>query len=81
MKTTVNIPNNLFHEAKRLAAQQKTTLRSLLEEGLRRIIRERTETGNFRLEHASFRGKGLQPGVQAARWEQVRDLAYEGRGG
>ena len=79
MKTTIEIPDPLLAEARRIALKQGVTLRTLVEEGLRRVLRER-RTGGFRLRRASFRGKGLQPGVREGGWERVRDLAYEGRG-
>jgi hypothetical protein len=81
MKTTVEIPNTLLNEARKVAAQQDTTLRQLIVEGLRRVVAERKRSGAFRLRKATFRGKGLQPGVGSATWERLREMAYEGRGG
>jgi CRISPR/Cas system-associated protein Csm6 len=81
MKTTVEIPETLLEEARKLASQEGTTLRALVEEGLRRIIAERRHAGTFRLRKATFKGTGLQSGVAGAPWELIRDMAYEGRGG
>jgi hypothetical protein len=81
MKTTVEIPQTLLDEARKLAAQEGTTLRALVEEGLRRIIAERRHAGAFRLSKATFKGTGLQAGVAGVPWERIRDMAYEGRGG
>jgi CRISPR/Cas system-associated protein Csm6 len=81
MKTTVEIPDSLIEEAKRLAARQDTTLRVLIIEGLRRVITERKRAGVFWLRKATFRGKGLQPDVAGASWERIREMAYEKRGG
>jgi hypothetical protein len=81
MKTTVEIPQTLLDEARKLASQEGTTLRALVEEGLRRIIAERRHAGAFRLRQATFKGTGLQAGVAGVPWERIRDLAYEGRGG
>jgi hypothetical protein len=81
MKTTVEIPDALLEEARKMAARQETTLRVLIVEGLRRVVAERKRAGGFRLRKASFKGKGLQAGVEGASWERIRDLAYEGRGG
>lgn len=81
MKTTVEIPNLLLDEARRLAAREGTTLRALVEEGLRRIVAERKRTGPFRLRRATFKGDGLQPGVAGTSWDRLREMAYEGRGG
>lgn len=81
MKTTIEIPDALLDEARRLAARQGTTLRALIEQGLRRIIAERKRASVFRLRKATFKGEGLQPHVASASWERIRDIAYEGRGG
>ncbi len=81
MKTTIEIADSLFAEARQLAVREKTTLRSLVEEGLRRIFQERKQAPRFRLREASFRGKGLRPEISEGDWESVRTMAYEGRGG
>ena len=81
MKTTVEIPDSLIEEAKRVAARQDTTLRVLIIEGLRRVITERKRVGAFRLRKATFRGKGLRPDVAGASWERIREMAYDKHGG
>jgi hypothetical protein len=80
MKTTVDIPDSLLEEAKKLASREGTTVRALVEEGLRRILTERKRAGDFRLRRATFKGSGLQPQVEGAPWERIRDMAYEDRG-
>jgi CRISPR/Cas system-associated protein Csm6 len=81
MKTTIQIPDSLFEEARKLAHRERTTLKALVEEGLRRIISERKRRGEFRLRRATFKGNGLQPQLAGASWDHIRDLSYEGRGG
>jgi hypothetical protein len=80
MKTTLEISDPLLREARKLAARERTTLRALVEQGLRRVVTERQRRPVFRLRKASFKGRGLRPEFQDAAWERVRDLAYEGRG-
>ena len=82
MKTTVEISDALLDEAKRVAALESSTLRELIEEGLRRSIdeRKRKKRKGFRLRRASYRGKGLQPGV-SSEWDRLREAVYEGHGG
>lgn len=80
MKTTVQIPDGLFEEARRLSQREQTTLKALVEEGLRRIIAERKCRGRFRLRKATFKGNGLEPELAGASWERIRELSYEGRG-
>jgi hypothetical protein len=81
MKTTIQIPDSLFHEVRKLAHQEQTTMKALVEEGLRKIIAEHKQRGRFRLRKVTFKGKGLQPHLSGARWDQIRDMSYEGRGG
>lgn len=80
MKTTVDIPDALLEEVRKLAARDHTTVKALIEHGLRHVLAERKGAREFRLRKATFRGEGLQPGVADATWERIRDLAYEGHG-
>ncbi len=81
MKTTVDIPQSLLDEAKKVAANHRTTVKAMVEEGLRHVIGEHQRSGTFRLRKASFKGEGLQPNMEGSSWENIRDRAYEGRGG
>jgi hypothetical protein len=82
MKTTVEISDPLLRDARKVAAREGTTLRALIEQGLRRILGERKKPKSaFRLRDASFKGRGLHPDMQGATWEQIREKIYEGRGG
>lgn len=81
MKTTIEISDSLLDEAKKLAAKEGTTVRAYVEQGLRRIVAERKSRGQFRLRKVTFKGKGLQAGVQDATWERIRETIYQGRGG
>ena len=80
MKTTVEISDALAREARDLALREKTTLRALIEAGLRAVLRERRRKAGFRLRDASFAGNGLQAEFRGADWERLREVAYEGRG-
>ena len=77
MKTTVNLPDELLREAHELARREKTTLRELIETGLRAVIKERSGESTFTLADASVDGRGLQPEFRDASWEQIRDAVYE----
>ena len=82
MKTTLDISDSLLREARKLAARERTTLRALVEQGLRQVVSaKKRRRPAFRLRKASFRGRGLQPELADAGWDRLRDLAYEGRGG
>jgi hypothetical protein len=80
MKTTVEISDALLRAAKKIAAEEETTVRALIEEGLRGALEQRAAASRFRLRDASFGEGGLLPDVREGSWERIRDLIYEGRG-
>ena len=80
MKTTIEISDSILAQAKQLAREQNVTLRSLTEEGLRKVIEERSAAGKRRVSPVTFKGKGLSPEFQGATWERLRDAAYDGHG-
>jgi Arc/MetJ family transcription regulator len=80
MKTTIEVSDALLAEAKLVAHESRTTLRALVEAGLRHELARRRAGPSFTLRDATFEGKGLQPGFEDASWERLRDAAYEGRG-
>ena len=81
MKTTIHIPDNLFKEARKIAQQEHTTMKALIEMGLRKVISERKQHQDFKLRKATFKGHGMQPHIAGASWDKLRDISYEGRGG
>ena len=81
MKTTVEIPDSLFEEARKVAHRDRTTLKVLVEEGLRKVVTDRKRRKGFRLRKVTFKGNGLQSPLAGASWDQIRELSYEGRGG
>ena len=82
MKTTIEISDPLLREARKVAAREGVTLRTLVERGLHRVVAEKKNNNPpFKLRRASFKGRGLQTEQRDASWEKLRDLAYEGRGG
>lgn len=80
MKTTVEISDPILHEAKETAHREGSTLRSLVEEGLRLALDRRQKGERFQLRDGSVDGRGLQPGMAGASWEEILQSAYEGRG-
>jgi hypothetical protein len=80
MKTTIEISDNLLDSARKLTVREHTTLRALVEEGLRTALERRRKKRGFTLRDASFGGEGLQPGFSHDSWEEIRDAAYEERG-
>jgi Arc/MetJ family transcription regulator len=81
MKTTIEIADALFAEARRVAAREGTTLRNLVEQGLRRVLSDRRAHRTFRLKKATFKGQGLHPDAAQESWDRLRSLSYQDRGG
>ena len=80
MKTTVEISDGLAEEVKAYVAQEGVTFRSVVERGLREVLRADREPEPFVLRDASVGGRRLQEAFRDAGWERIRDAAYEGRG-
>lgn len=80
MKTTIDISNALYDEVRRVAQEEGTTVKALVEEGLRHTLTEHQRRVPFTLRDASFKGNGLQPEFAGASWDQIRNSTYEGRG-
>lgn len=74
MKTTIELSDALLTAAKRHARTRGMTLRALIEEGLRRVLRDAEQQPPFRLRRASFKGVGRD--AQSGAWSTVRDLIY-----
>jgi hypothetical protein len=81
MKTTIEIADPLLKEARKLAAREGVTLRTLVERGLGRVLRENKKSASFKLRRAAFKGRGLQAEFRDASWDRLSEAAYEGRGG
>jgi hypothetical protein len=81
MRTSIELPDPILKRAKRVARQRGTTLRALIEEGLRKVLDEAEPVRPFRLRDASFGQEGLVDGLTDGDWDRIRDLSYEGRGG
>ena len=80
MRTTVRLEEGLLREAKRFAAEHGRTLTSLLDQGLREVLsRRHTTRRRRRVRLPTFRGRGLQPGVDLDSTASLLDL-MEGRG-
>ena len=80
MKTTIEIADGLLLEAKERAARDGTTLRALVEEGLRTVLAARRAEA-FGLRDASVDGRGLSEEFRGAGWERIREAVYGERGG
>jgi hypothetical protein len=79
MKTTIEIADDLFERAQRVARKEKTTFRSLTEQGLRLVLNEKQARPKKLPPLVTVPGT-LTEEFKAARWEKIRDEIYQGRG-
>ena len=64
MRTTIRIDDDLLKEAKAVAAAGNRTLTEVIEDALREsLARRRATAGRARVKLPTFKGDGLQPGV------------------
>jgi hypothetical protein len=77
MKTTVDIADDLLLRAKQAAEASHTTLRSLIEEGLREVLGRKSAAGSPPIKPVTFRGTGLQPEFRGKGWDAIRDAIYD----
>ena len=77
MKTTLDLNDALLNEARALAAQQRTSLTRLIEEGLRLRLRpSERQAPAGPLRHPIYRGKGgLAPGLHGLSNKALRNAA------
>ena len=80
MKTTVEIADSLLSRAREICEREGTTLKALIDEGLRAALERRRGKKAFRLRDESYGSGGMHPNVRDGGWEKIRDAAYEGRG-
>ncbi len=81
MKTTIDIAESLLAESKLVAEREHTTLRELVQEGLRKVVQERKSASQpYRLPAVVFGGGGFQAEFADGDWSRIRDAIYEGRG-
>jgi hypothetical protein len=78
MRTTVRLDDDLLRQAKRAAQEAGQTLTALLEESLReRLARRPKGKRRRRVKLVTFKGSGLQPGVDLDDSAALLDLMDE----
>ncbi len=80
MKTTIEISDRLLMKAKRLANKRGVTLRSLTEEGLRKVVEESSKNSKYQAKPVTYKGNGLSTEFRGATWDRIRQAAYENHG-
>jgi hypothetical protein len=79
MKTTIELADDLAKRAKALARRRGTTLRAVVEDGIRLALEREKAGAPYRLPDKRFGGKGLKPECEHRAWSQIREAAYEGK--
>ena len=77
MKTTIDISDDLAAEAKELAKREGTTLRAIIEQGIRLKLEQSCSAEPYTLPDRSVSGRGLQAEFRDKSWEEIREAAYE----
>lgn len=80
MKTTIELPDELIRQARRVARQEGGTLRALVEEGLQRSLEARRQAVHRQLDFPTYGGSGLTETFQGAPWSRIRDEIYREHG-
>lgn len=82
MKTTIELPDDLLERGKAVARRENSTLKALIEEGLRLALRARSRSRQTAAPFSAqpFQGDGLTPEFAGAGWEKIRDEIYRDRG-
>lgn len=82
MKTTLEIPDQLFAKVKSQALKRKASIKEIIQEALRAHLDGSSQKKkSFKLERRSFKGNGLREGVTETDWSSIQEKIYEGRGG
>jgi Bacterial antitoxin of type II TA system, VapB len=79
MKTTIELSDALLAQARQHARARHTTLKALIEQGLRAVLTKEEEEKPFKLRDMSVDGNGMTPEFQNMTWEQKLEFIYEGR--
>ena len=79
MKTTIDITDGLLAEAKKVAARKHTTVRALVEDGLRLVLEREQQADAFTLRDGSVAGRGLRPAAQRAGHDAWLEAVYGDR--
>jgi hypothetical protein len=75
MRTTIHLPDDLLIEAKKYAAETRSTLTALFEDALRQRLRSAApKRSHSPVRLPTFRGDGLLPGVDLDDSAALADL-------
>lgn len=76
MKTTIDIADDLLKRSQQLAKREGSTLRAVLEEGLRLVLKDRRSPGSHPFHFPTFGKGGLSAEFRDADWEKIRTTIH-----
>lgn len=76
LKTTLDIQDALLERAKRHAKRIRRPLRAIVEEGLRRVLAERSTPEAYTLPDASVGDPGAADPLETLSWQDLRREIY-----
>ena len=74
MRTTIQLDDQLLSEAKQHAAKTGRTLKALIEDALRETLARKETVGPARVRLKTFKGRGVQSGVDLDDTSSLLDL-------
>ena len=80
MKTTIELPDELWEQVRQVARREGATLRVMVEEGLQRSLQARRKMVRRHLDFPIYGGSGLTTEFQGAPWNRIRDETYREHG-
>ena len=82
MKTSIEISDSLFKRARQLANQRKSSVRSLVEEGLRLLFANIDSRRKTKPKLLTFGGDGLtdEMKIRGLSWDTLRSEIYKDHG-
>jgi len=76
VKTTIDIQDALLERAKRHAKRVRRPLRAIVEEGLRRVLSDRSPPAAYSLPDATVGDPEAADPLEALSWQDVRAEIY-----
>jgi hypothetical protein len=76
VKTTIDINDELLRRAKKLGRETGRPLRSVVEEGLRKVLTEKGRPPRYRLPDHSFGAEDSPDPLEKYSWQELRDIIY-----
>jgi hypothetical protein len=76
VKTTIDIADDLLKRSQQLAKREGSTLRAVMEEGLRLVLKDRRMPASRPFRFPTFGTGGRDAEFREADWEKIRTTIY-----